>query len=164
MILSRKWRARDLERRLRVWRPLVGEAGTTTYARSVWWGQSGFLAGTLWVIVNIVLLATRLTGAPVAVAALVCWPVILFCFVQAIRTELRASREAGKVVGNSEKARPPLKSVAMFHAWAENSKYSRYRVSCGASSPTNSSQDRSGTAPSGKPTGSVGMVPVQRSD
>ena len=127
MIFTRGGRARDLQGRLNTWAPLIGEKATTTQARSTWWGKSGFLIGLAWVAANITLEATKHTGVPIAVVAIVAWPIILFCFVRAFRLTLRASRQAGALVGTSEKARPDVRSIQRFQRWSKASKYSRYK-------------------------------------
>ena len=45
----------------------------------------GFLIGLAWVAVNITLEAMKHAGVPIAIVAIVAWPVILFCFVRAFR-------------------------------------------------------------------------------
>lgn len=125
MFLSRSWRERDLQRRLELWAPLIGEKATRTAARGRWYLQAAFVLSATWAALNIALEATGLTGAPIVVGVVLFWPLLLFCLVRSVRLQLRASRQAGEVAGTSDKARPPVKSVASFEIWQKKSKYSR---------------------------------------
>jgi hypothetical protein len=66
-------------------------------------------------------------GALIAVLTVVLWLLVLYCLWQYLRLIMKAQREAGGVAGISEKARPPVRSVAAFETWANKSKYSRLR-------------------------------------
>ena len=125
MILDRRWREHQLGQRLIIWEPRIGRKATETYMRGRWHIQFGLILILLSVALNIILQAAKAGGVALAVAALVCWPLILFCLVQGARLQIRASRQAGEVAGTSDKARPPVKNLEVFERWEARSKYSR---------------------------------------
>ncbi len=129
MYMSRQWREEHLQQDLRIWGPRIGEQATHSRARGRWTGQVmvflllGYIASTsAWQLV-----AHKHAGAPMAMPAIVFWPVILYVAIRGVRLSLRSLREAGKVVGNSDKARPAIKNIDQFERWVKTSKYSRYK-------------------------------------
>ena len=135
MILSRWWRERDLQRRLEVWGPRIGEEATVTHAKGMWWLQSGLFLGLLWLIVTMTLEATRETGVPIAVAILIAWPLIIFSFSNSIRFRVRAQRQATEAVATWERANVPVRSVEAFDRWAAQSQYYKFRNELGRQEP-----------------------------
>ena len=128
MILTRAWRQRDLARCVELWEPLIGSEAASTATRARWTSQVGFIALLLWVGVVIVFQLTDLTGIPLAMLSALFWVAIIASFVRAFRMNLLASRQAAKVAGTSDKARPPVNTVRAFQRWAKSSRYSRERI------------------------------------
>jgi len=123
--LSRRWREKDLERRLERWQPLIGKEATTTSAHGMWHGQLGWMILFLWVATGIALQAANDMGLALVLATLIAWPIGLFCFVRSVQFNMRASRQAALVAGTSSKARPPVRNLAAFERWSRRSKYSK---------------------------------------
>ena len=97
---------RYLRRRLDKWGPLIGEEATVTYVRSRSYTLWAYLIGSLWAVSNIALEASKFTGVPIAVAAIICWPIILYCSIGAIH--LSGPQGPGtQDVGSGYYSRPP---------------------------------------------------------
>lgn len=126
MILTRERQRRDLVRRVALWEPLIGKEAATTAVHARRISQAGFLILLLWVAMGIVLQLIHLTGIAIVALTACCWPAILFCFVRGFRMNLKASRQAAKVAGTSDKARPPVNTVTAFRRWANRSEYARH--------------------------------------
>lgn len=125
MMLTKGSRAKDLDRQLAVWEPLIGRRATETALRGRWWGQFGFFVILIWVATYIALDASGSPGVAQGIAAGIAWPVILASLVIYVRLSIHAQREAGLVAGTAPKARPPVNSVSAFNRWRSTSKYSR---------------------------------------
>jgi hypothetical protein len=126
VVLSREWRQRDLEERLEIWGPRVGEQAATTFARGRWLALAGFLAMIAWIIVCVALVVAPIGAAPVAISVVVFWPVILYGLTKGVRLEVRAMHEAAEVVATSSKVAVPIRNVEQFDDWLRRSKHSRF--------------------------------------
>jgi len=124
-MLTPAGRSRALADRLATWTPLIGEQAATTATHSLWWGQAGFLIGSLWLAIFVPIDFLRGTDARIiqGVATAVLWPAFLFCGWRYIRLDSRAQREASAVAGTSAKARPPVRNLDAFYKWRERSHY-----------------------------------------
>ena len=127
MILSRQWRERDLQRRLEVWGPRIGEEATTTHAQGMWWTQSSFFVVLLLIAICVPLEATQHTGAPIIIANLLIWPCFLYCTGKSASLRARAQRQATEAVATWERANVPVRSVEAFDRWAAQSQYYKFR-------------------------------------
>jgi len=127
MVFNRQWRQRDLQRRLEIWGPRIGEEATTTHAQGMWWAQSSFFVVLLLIAICIPLEATRRTGTPIVIANLLIWPCFLYCTGKSASLRARAQRQATEAVATWERANVPVRSVEAFDRWAAQSQYYRFR-------------------------------------
>jgi hypothetical protein len=81
----------------------------------------------LWIVTTIALEATKLTGVPIVIAAIILWPVSLFCSIKSARLRTQAQRQATEEVATWKRANVPVRSVEAFDKWASQSKYYRFR-------------------------------------
>ena len=120
-------RERDLEGRLRNWTERIGEQATITTVRSYWYYQIGYSAAVGWVVIALAFEFTNLS-AGLASATVVAWPIMMWSFVKSVKLIAAAQRQAGAFAGTSEKARPPVKRLALFDRWAKENEFSRFKV------------------------------------
>jgi hypothetical protein len=135
IFLSRKWRERDLQRRLEVWGPRVGARATTTYARGRYYIMVGVIACAVWAVVAIALQFAGLDGIPILVTVILFCPVILVGLVHGSRLMVRGMRQAAEVVATSNNVSVPMRWVGEYEKWIRENKHSRFSNKASGASP-----------------------------
>jgi hypothetical protein len=125
LVVSPRWRQHDLNRRLAVWGPRVGEDATTMYAEGCWAGLTGILATLVWLVVSLVLLNLHVFGWPIAVTAVLFWPFILHRGFTGARMRIDAARRASVNCGVSGDS-APMKTVTGYERWLKRNNGVRY--------------------------------------
>jgi hypothetical protein len=125
VFLTANSRQRDLDQRLSVWGPRIGETATRTTLRSYWYGQFGFVVVNLWLAVALVFEFLTESPVPIAIITVICWPVVIWAFARSVQLIRRAGFQAAEVTSTTPSARPPVKNVGAFDRWAQESPHSR---------------------------------------
>lgn len=112
-----RWNEWEINRLLRVWEGRIGREATETNARALCFGQLGLLIGIVWVVLNVALGLSRVSGVYIAIGVFLFWPFIITFLFKAARGQNRASRQAAAFLGLPKKAMPPIKYVEGFERY-----------------------------------------------